>query len=131
MYAAGQEFEVQKTDRVHLAKMIMKLFENWQLKTEDQLSLLGLFNNSKATLTRYRNGQPLATNRDMLERVSILLAIHKSLRLIFPKNHELAYYWITTKNNAFAGMTPIEVITKRGFTGLFMVRAYLDKIIAN
>lgn len=56
-----------------------------------------------------------------------LLAIHKNLRLLFPHNRALAYRWMTTRNRAFDNCTPTEVISERGFTGLLMVRAYLDR----
>lgn len=127
MSVPTQQFEERKADRAELAKMTMRLFEHWQLPTEDQLSLLGLSTTNRGALARYRKGEPLAPNRDLLERVGILLGIHKSLRLLFPRNRELAYTWMTQRNRAFEGMTPIEAIKQWGFTGLLMVRAYLDK----
>jgi hypothetical protein len=127
MSVSTQQFEERKADRAELAKMTMRLFEHWQLPTEDQLSLLGLSTTNRGALTRYRKGEPLAPNRDLLERVGILLGIHKSLRLLFPRNRELAYTWMTQRNRAFEGMTPVEAIKQWGFTGLLMVRAYLDK----
>ncbi len=127
MLAINQPFEEPKTDRSELAKMVMKLFEHWQLSTEDQLSLLGLSITNRGALTRYRKGEPLAPNRDLLERVGILMSIHKSLRLLFPHNRELAYAWMTQRNRAFEGMPPAESIKQRGFAGLLIVRAYLDR----
>jgi len=127
MLATTQQFEERKADRSELAKMVMRLFEHWQLSTEDQLSLLGLSTTNRGALTRYRKGEPLAPNRDLLERVGILLSIHKSLRLLFPRNRDLAYAWMTQRNRAFEGMTPVEAIKQWGFTGLLMVRAYLDR----
>lgn len=124
---ATDTFEGRKADRAELAKMVMSLFGHWQLSTEDQLALLGLSTTNRGALTRYRKGEPLAPNRDLLERAGILLGIHKSLRLLFPHNPELAYAWMTTRNRAFEGMTPVETIRQWGFQGLLMVRAYLDK----
>lgn len=124
---ATQQFEERKADRAELAKMVMALFAHWQLSTEDQLALLGLSTSNRGALTRYRKGEALAQNRDLLERVGILLGIHKSLRLLFPHNRDLAYAWMTQRNRAFDGMTPVEAIKEWGFPGLLMVRAYLDK----
>ena len=121
------QFEERKTDRSEQAKMVMTLFTHWQLSTEDQLSLLGLSTSNRGALTRYRKGEPLAPNRDLLERAGILLGIHKSLRLLFPHNRDLAYAWMTRPNRAFEGMSPTETIKQWGFTGLLMVRAYLDR----
>ncbi len=127
MLATTQQFEERAADRSELAKMVMKLFKHWSLSTEDQLALLGLSTTNRGALTRYRKGEPLASNRDLLERVGILLGIHKSLRLLFPKNRELAYAWMTQRNRAFEGMTPAETIKQWGFSGLLMVRSYLDR----
>ncbi len=124
---ATQQFEERKADRSALSKMVMVLFTHWQLSTEDQLSLLGLSTTNRGALTRYRKGEPLASNRDLLERAGILLGIHKSLRLLFPHNRELAYAWMTQRNRSFEGMTPAEAIKQWGFPGLLMVRSYLDK----
>ena len=71
------QFEERKADRSEQAKMVMTLFTHWQLSTEDQLSLLGLSTSNRGALTRYRKGEPLAPNRDLLERAGILLGIHK------------------------------------------------------
>ncbi len=122
-----QRFEEQRDDRSELAKMTMKLFAHWQLSTEDQLSLLGLSTTNRGALARYRKGEPLSSNRDLLERVGILLGIHKSLRLLFPKNRGLVYEWMQQPNRAFEGQTPTDVIKHWGFPGLLMVRSYLDR----
>jgi hypothetical protein len=115
------------TDRAELAKMVIALFDHWQLATDDALALLGLATGNRALLARYRKGEPLAASRDLLERVGILLGIHKSLRLLFSNNRELAYAWMRQPNRAFNGMTPTVVIRQWGFPGLLMVRSYLDK----
>ena len=117
----------QDQDRGTLARMVLRAFEHWGLSSEDQLALLGLSTSNRAALSRYRKGEPLAASRDLLERVGHLLAIHKNLRLISPQDRDLAYGWMTGRNRAFEGRTPVEVIQDWGFTGLLMVRAYLDR----
>jgi hypothetical protein len=113
-------------DRGTLAKMILTLFDHWNLTTEDQALLLGLASTNRAALSRYRKGEPIGASRDQYDRVGHLLAIHKNLRLLFPKNRELAYRWISTRNKAFDNLTPVEVIKEWGFAGLLLVRSYLD-----
>ncbi|MDA8378727.1 MAG: MbcA/ParS/Xre antitoxin family protein [Planctomycetia bacterium] len=123
--ATGRENQAQH--RATLAKMLMKAFELWNVPNEDQLALLGLALENRAALSRYRRGEPLAANRDLLERAGHLLAIHKNLRLLFPHDRDLAYRWMTTRNRAFGNQTPVEVICEWGFAGLLMVRSYLDR----
>lgn len=119
----------QDQDRSALARMVTRVFELWSLGSEDQLAMLGLSISNRAALSRYRKGEPLAANRDLLERAGHLLAIHKNLRLIFPQDQDrdLAYAWMTRRNRAFDGRTPVEVVREWGFTGMLMVRAYLDR----
>ena len=113
-------------DRGALAKMLLTLFDHWNLTTEDQALLLGLASTNRAALSRYRKGEPIGASRDQYDRVGHLLAIHKNLRLLFPKNRKLAYRWISTRNKAFDNLTPVEVIKEWGFAGLLLVRSYLD-----
>ncbi len=114
-------------DRGALSKMVMQLMDLWKLSTEQQAALLAINASSRATLARYRRGANIGTNRDQLERVGHLLGIHKNLRLLFPQNRELAYQWMSTRNKAFNNLKPVEVIQEWGFSGLLMVRAYLDR----
>lgn len=116
-----------RLDRSAIAKMLMQLFDHWGLSTEDQLALLGLATSNRAALTRYRKGDPIAPSRDTLDRAGHLLGIHKNLRLLFPHNRDLAYAWMSTRNQAFEGRTPVETVRDWGFAGLLMVRAYLDR----
>lgn len=114
-------------DRGALARMVMKLLDHWQLSTEDQAALLGLAASNRAALGRYRRGEAIGGSRDQFERVGHLLGIHKSLRLLFPQNRDLAYRWMTTRNRALHNHTPVEVIKDQGFAGLLIVRGYLDR----
>jgi len=116
------------SDRGSISKMLMQLFGQWAISTEDQLEMLGLARDNRAALARYRKGVPMSVSRDATERAGHLLAIHKNLRLLFPQNRDLAYKWMSTRNNAFEGRTPVEVVRDFGFAGLLMVRSYLDKM---
>jgi Protein of unknown function (DUF2384) len=111
--------------RAALAKMATRLFDLWDLSTGDQAALLGLSGTSRSTLARYRKGAPLDDNVDLLGRVGHLLGIHKSLRIIFPHNRDLAYRWVRTANSRFSGQRPVDIM-RGGYEGLLAVRRYLD-----
>lgn len=128
MNQATVAFNQGDQDRGALARMVTRAFEHWKLGTEDQLAMLGLATNNRSALGRYRRGEPLAPNRDLLERAGHVLAIHKNLRLVFPQDRDLAYAWMSQRNKAFGGLTPVEVIKEWGFSGMLMVRAYLDRV---
>ena len=110
-----------------LARIVMTLFDHWQLGTEDQATLLGLAAGNRAALARYRKGEPIGSSRDQYEREGHLLGIHKNLRLLFPANRDLAYRWMTTPNRAFEHRTPVELVREWGFAGLLVLRTYLDR----
>jgi transcriptional regulator with XRE-family HTH domain len=123
-----QEPEVDfksRDTRERLARMLTQLFEHWGLSTTEQAALLGLSPDNRSTLARYRKGEPLADSRDLLDRAGHLLGIHKSLRILFPHDRDLAYRWMTTPNRRLAAR-PVDVAVERGFEGLLAIRRYLD-----
>jgi transcriptional regulator with XRE-family HTH domain len=111
--------------RGRLAAMVTRLLDHWDLTTAEQAELLGLSSGSRSTLARYRSGEPLADSRDLLDRAGHLLGIHKSLRLLFPHDKDLAYRWMTQPNRRL-GARPVDLIIELGFEGLLAVRRYLD-----
>jgi hypothetical protein len=111
--------------RARLAAMVTGLLEHWELSAAEQAELLGLSTTSRSTLARYRAGEPLADSRDLLDRAGHLLGIHKSLRLLFPHDRDLAYRWMTQPNRRL-GARPVDVAIRHGFEGLLAVRRYLD-----
>jgi hypothetical protein len=127
MNAVLDSLPVVSEDRGALAKMVMTLLDHWKLPTDDQAALLGLATSNRSALMRYRKGEAIGTSRDQYERVGHLLGIHKNLRLLFPQNRDLAYRWMSTRNRAFDNLTPVDIVREWGFSGLLMVRAYLDR----
>ena len=111
--------------RGRLAAMVTRLLDHWHLTAAEQAELLGLSPGSRSTLARYRSGEPLADSRDLLDRAGHLLGIHKSLRLLFAHDKDLAYRWITQPNRRL-GARPVDLIVEHGFEGLLAVRRFLD-----
>lgn len=66
-------------------------------------------------------------NRDQKERVSYLLGIYKSLRILFDDS-EQARTWINRQNTLppFNGITPKEYMLEGGIVRLADVRRFLD-----
>ena len=115
-----------KASRENLTRMLTKLFDLWKLPVNSQLSLLGLSPSSRAMLTKYRQGAALSTSRDVLDRAGWLLAIHKALRLLYPRNEKLRYSWVSRPNRAFENRPPLEVMLEEGIIGIAKVSRYLD-----
>ena len=116
----------ERATRERLARTLAKLLELWQLSPADQAALLGLSPQSRSTLARYRKGEPLADNADLLARAGHLLGIHKALRILFPHDRDLAYRWVREPNRRFGGAAPLELMKRHGFEGILAVRRYLD-----
>ncbi|MBB5211467.1 antitoxin Xre/MbcA/ParS toxin-binding domain-containing protein [Microbulbifer hydrolyticus] len=114
-------------ERGWLGRMLFKLFDHWQINTHQRLSLLGLDPESPIDPNEYLSRGYFASDYDKLERVSILLGIHKSLRLLFPGNRDLVYQWVSQPNKYFDGLTPVEIVERHGMLGMYMVRGYLDQ----
>ena len=114
-----------RDSRERLARMLMELFDHWAIPATDQAVLLGLSTQSRSTLARYRRGEPLADNADLLARAGHLLGIHKALRILFPHDRDLAYRWVSAQNRRF-GAPPLEVMKRHGYEGILAVRRYLD-----
>jgi hypothetical protein len=116
----------KREDRVILAQAIMRLFDLWGLGAADRLTLLGLSEGNRTALQRYTQGEPLASSRDLLDRAGHLLGIHKSLKLLYPRNEGLVRGWISAPNTRFGGHTPVEIVHRYGLPGLAIVRGTLD-----
>ncbi len=112
--------------RKKLARMVTRLFELWGLPTADQLELLGLSRTSRAQISRYRKGGALPSSRDMLDRIGWLLSIHKSLRLLYPRNESIRYTWVKRRNQILGDQRPLDIMKYQGLIGIARVARYLD-----
>jgi hypothetical protein len=112
--------------RKKLALMVTRLFELWNISTADQLELLGLSRTSRAQISRYRNGGAVPSSRDMLDRIGWLLSIHKSLRLLYPRNESIRYTWVMRRNRILDDQRPLDIMKYQGLIGIARVARYLD-----
>jgi hypothetical protein len=127
---AAEKIDLMSVEsRMSLAKMTTKLFHLWELNTADQLALLGLSPKSLAVLTRYASGGTLPKSRDMLDRVGLLLSIHRELRILFPYNRDLCYSWIKHRNTAFNNLIPLDIMREQGIVGITRISAHLRNYI--
>lgn len=108
--------------------MVTRLFDHWNLPDKDRCLLLGLSPTDRLSLDSYRQGGDLFELPEQVERAEHLLAIHKSLRIIFPKNRELAYRWISLPNRRFKEQRPLDIMS-RDLGGLLEIRSYLEREI--
>ncbi len=105
------------------ARAVVNLFGKWSLTEAQSCILLGGI--SLRSFARWKTGDFGRIPRDLQVRLSILLGIHKSLRIIF-READRAYAWIAAPNAAFAGTSARTVMLRGDISDLTRVRNYLD-----
>ena len=106
-------------------KMFFKLSELWRLAVDQRRALLGDI--SRPTYHNWQGGKVGVLSRDQLERISLVLGIHKGLRLLFA-DEASATRWFTSPNRdlPFGGQSPLERTLRGSIDDLFAVRRYID-----
>jgi hypothetical protein len=106
-------------------RLFLALAEKWGLSVDQRLALLGDI--SRQTYHNWQRGKTGALSRDQLERISLLLGIHKGLKLLFADD-TAGLRWFTSANRdvPFAGRSPRERILLGGMDDLYAVRRYID-----
>jgi hypothetical protein len=92
---------------------------------EEQITLLG--GPARSTYFRWRREGAELLPRDVLERISYLLGIYRSLQVLLP-HEEAADRWVRESNAAapFGGGSALERMLAGGVADLYVVRQYLD-----
>lgn len=117
--------DVTERDAEVGARAVVALFRHWQISDADACRLLGGI--STATYNRWKRGAVGRIGTDLKTRLSVLLGIHKALRLIFSENAR-AYAWVSQPNQDFAGDRALDVMLRGQLTDLLRVRHYLDAV---
>lgn len=95
--------------------------DKWQLTAEEQISLLG--SPGRSTYFKWKkDGGTLP--QDTRERISHILSIWKSLRILFTQD-ERGEAWIRAGNRYLDGASALDVMLE-GVSGIIRVRRYLD-----
>jgi hypothetical protein len=106
-------------------RLFLKLAEHWDLSVDQRLALLGDI--SRQTYHNWQRGKVGTLSRDQLERISLLLGIHKGLKLLFADD-AAGLRWFTSANHdwPFKGIAPLGRALQGGIDDLYAVRRYVD-----
>jgi hypothetical protein len=106
-------------------RLFFKLSELWRLAVDQRRVLLGDI--SRPTYHNWQSGKAGTLTRDQLERISLLLGIHKGLKLLFA-DEASATRWFTSPNRdlPFGGQSPLDRALRGSIDDLFAVRRYID-----
>ena len=100
----------------------LNLFGKWGVTDEQGAVLVDM---PVRSYRRWKSEGPGRLSRDVRARLSNLIGIHKSLRIIF-QEAQRGYDWVRAPNAAFAGSSALDVMLGGELTDLMRVRRYLD-----
>tara|TARA_B100000678_G_C18104123_1_gene460076 strand:- start:67 stop:474 length:408 start_codon:yes stop_codon:yes gene_type:complete len=106
-----------------LARAAINLFRHWSLADREACILLGGL--SARTYARWKDGDIGRLTVDQKTRLSVLMGIHKALRMLFTEQ-ERVHGWIKKPNSAFGGQSALDIMLRGYLTDMFRVRHYLD-----
>ena len=106
-----------------MVRAAVNLFRHWGITDAEACILLGGI--SKRTYARWKEGEIGRLSVDQKTRLSVLMGIHKALRVLFTEKRRV-YEWVKKPNRAFSGRSALEVMLGGFLTDLFRVRHYLD-----
>ena len=106
-----------------LARAAINLFRHWGVTDRAACILLGGI--SPRTYSRWKDGDIGRLTVDQKTRLSVLMGIHKALRMLFT-DQERVHGWIKKSNAAFGGQSALDVMQRGYLTDMFRVRHYLD-----
>jgi len=108
-----------------MQRAMIDLFAHWGVGAEDAAILLGGI--SSKTFRRWKDGVYGRVSRDQADRMSLLLGIHKALRILYA-DAARGYRWIGAANTLFGGASALDVMLRGGIEDIRRVRAYLDAV---
>lgn len=133
----GQEegaLELNEENAVILGEAFWNIVRLYELGRKEQAILLGMNPDNRQALKDYETKKLIPLDPDKFFRVSLLLGIHKNLRILYPQNKNVVYHWMTTPQKLFGDQSPMEFIkadTTHSLLRLATVRRALDIIRTN
>ena len=119
----GAAITISNEEGLAMARAVVRLFALWGLSDAQSCTLLG--GASETTWRRWKKGDISRLSVDLKTRLSILMGIHKALRIIFTEN-ERAYRWVRRDNTHFDNQPPLDWMLRGDLFALLDVRHYLD-----
>lgn len=108
-----------------MQRTVMNIFAKWGVSDVDAATILGGI--SAKTYRRWKAEDYGRVTRDLADRMSNILGIHKALRIIFSEP-SAGYSWIGTENTSFGGRSALDVMKRGGMDDILRIRRYLDSV---
>lgn len=108
-----------------MQRAMIVLFAHWGVGADDSATLLGGI--SSKTFRRWKDGDYGRVSRDQADRMSLLLGIHKALRIIYT-DAARGYRWVGAANTVFGGKSALDIMLRGGIEDIRRIRSYLDAV---
>ena len=106
-------------------KLFLRLCDRWRLAVDARRALLGDI--SRPTYHNWKSGKVGTLSRDQLERISLVLGIHKGLKLLFADDTSAARWFLSPNRDLpFGGVSPLDRTLRGSIDDLYAVRRYID-----
>ncbi|WP_022850390.1 antitoxin Xre-like helix-turn-helix domain-containing protein [Limisalsivibrio acetivorans] len=105
-------------------KAFLNITDKWGLTVEQQRTLLGGIPIS--TFHNWKKQDKLNLDKDKLERISYILGIHKSLRILHRGDSVYNVIKRNIQNDFFNGESPLDVMLGGRVMDLYHVRRFFD-----
>ena len=107
-----------------ILRTALRILEKWKATTEQASSVLRV---SRSSISRAQQGKGVELDRDQLERASIVLNCHASLRLVFDNPENVyGFMGLENHNEFFNGRKPLEIMAQGDLMPLFEVYKRID-----
>lgn len=112
--------------RGHVAlKGFFNICREWGCSQEEMMQMLGGI--SRSTLSNYQKLPYIKLSRDTLERISYILGIYKSLRLMYPTAERAnRRVRLVTTELPFTGTSALDYMARGSMKHLMQTRRYFD-----
>ncbi len=126
MHATPKNRALTFGDRGVVLRTALNILELWKATPQQACSILRV---THSRISRIRQGKGVKLDRDQLERASIVLNCHASLRHIF-ENPENVYGFMSMENynDFFNGRKPLEIMAQGEVLSLFETYKRIDAL---
>lgn len=106
-------------------RSLLRILDAWDVAGGDVCAIMGYVD--PAQVEDWRAGRIETLSFDQLERISLILGVHKALAMLFP-DPAFARRWLgaVNRDRPFGGRSPLRFMIEGGLDGLLQTRRYLD-----
>ncbi|MBE9516046.1 MAG: DUF2384 domain-containing protein [Proteobacteria bacterium] len=119
--------DLNTKDRQEMSAMVLEMLDSWSVSAAQQVFLLGLPENTKPrAMKKYRETAPLPDTEDTNIRIEHLVGIAEALHTSYPRNSQMAGFWVNQAQPRLGGRIPLAMMLEDGLEGLIAVRSHVD-----